>query len=224
MQKNIIITAGGTGKRFGSKLPKQFVALNGEPILFHTIRRFTSVYPDIQVIVVLPQNHILPWKKLCEKHNFNIPHEIAVGGEERFHSVRNGVRFVKANSITGIHDGVRPLVSKSVIKACFEAAEEHGSAIPVLPINESIRMIDNGTSRAVNRDQFKIVQTPQCFRSDLLIKAYKQDYQKSYTDDATVVESMGESIHLIEGNHENVKITRPNDLERAEQLISLLDV
>jgi 2-C-methyl-D-erythritol 4-phosphate cytidylyltransferase len=219
-QKQTIIVASGSGKRMGNNIPKQFIEVAGQPILMHTIARFFEVDPLMDIIVVLPENQHGYWSELLHKYNFSIKHKLAKGGTERFYSVLNGIKLISPNSLVAIHDGVRPLVSQKTIKNCFYAAEKNGAAIPVIAATESIRKVENDKNMAVNRNNFFMVQTPQVFQSELLIKAYKQKYNSSFTDDAGVVEKAGFSIYLVEGNTENIKITRPVDLKIAQALLN----
>ncbi len=215
----VIIVAGGSGSRMNSDVPKQFLELAGKPIVMHTIEKFKVAIPEINIVLVLSSNYSEQWKTLCNKHHFTIPYQITNGGETRFHSVKNGLELVPENCVVGVHDAARPLVSISTILKAFETAAEKGNASPAIPLTESIRVVENGTNKAVDRVNYLIVQTPQCFQSNLLKKAFLQDYKPSFTDDASVVEAMGEKIHLIEGNRENIKITTSQDLIIAEALI-----
>lgn len=218
-QRYAIIVAGGSGKRMGKDIPKQFIEVAGKPILMHTIKRFVEADTTIQLILVLPDNQHEYWNELIKKYNFTIKHKLTRGGDERFYSVLNGLQNVPLNSIVAIHDGVRPLVSAKTIIDCFSTAEEKGAVIPVISATESIRKVDGDKNSAVNRSDYFMVQTPQVFKSEILIEAYKQVYNSSFTDDASVVEKFGHSIHLVEGNVENIKITRPVDLKIAEVLL-----
>jgi len=220
MGYSIIITAAGKGLRMGTDVPKQFLLINGQPILFHTIQRFYEYDPTIQIIVVLPEDqiHIDHWLSLVHQHEFEIPHETVSGGETRFHSIKNGLAFAKGQ-IIGVHDGVRPFVSHEVIANCYREAEKSGACIPVLPVKESLRKINGALSKAVDRSAYRKVQTPQCFEVNLLKKSYEQAYQSFFTDDASVVEANGHHITVVNGNEENIKITSPFDLKLAEVLI-----
>jgi 2-C-methyl-D-erythritol 4-phosphate cytidylyltransferase len=213
--KSVIISAGGLGKRMGSEIPKQFLCIKGKPVIMHTMEKFVAYDAHIEFVVVLPETHIADWEALCQKHLFTIPHKVALGGEERFHSIQNGLQEV-TGTLVAVHDAVRPLVDVSVIAACFELAEKEAAAIPVYAVTESLRKTENGNSYAVNREDYKLVQTPQCFQRSILVKAYEQRYSKFFTDDASVVESSGVKIHLVNGNRENIKITTPHDLQLAE--------
>jgi len=217
MTKSIIITAGGIGKRMGSDIPKQFIEVNGLPILMHTITKFFEYDNFIEIIIVLPQTHIGYWNRLVKQFEFKIQHVIVEGGGERFYSIRNGLKQTTGDLI-GIHDGVRPFVSLKVIQTVFNSAEINKAVIPVIDLKESIRRVGITETESVDRSQYKIVQTPQCFTSDSIKKAYQQDFSTEFTDDASVVEKMGIKIHLVKGNDENIKITTPMDLKLAASL------
>ena len=219
MKKYIIIVAGGSGSRMGSATPKQFLELLGLPILMHTLKKFQQSISDREIILALPEKEQSTWQSLCEKYHFDVPHQIVNGGESRFHSVQNALQKVKEKSIVAIHDGVRPLVSKTVINNCIQSAEKFGAAIPTLPMQDSIRKISDNGSQIADRSQFVLVQTPQCFQSEVILTAYQQEYQNSFTDDASVVEQLGHKIYLVEGNKENIKITTPEDLKMVEALV-----
>ena len=217
MQKSVIIVAGGIGTRMNADIPKQFLELSGKPIVIRTIEKFYAFDNSIKIILVLPTQHILLWNKLIEKHNFNIPIQLANGGETRFDSVKNGLELIK-NGIVAIHDAVRPLVSSDTIKRAYETAFLKGNAIPTILINDSLRILDNSGNKPLDRTQVRIIQTPQCFDVALIKKAYLQAYDISFTDDASVLEKLGEKINLVEGNPENIKITHPIDMLIAEAL------
>ncbi|HBX49500.1 MAG: 2-C-methyl-D-erythritol 4-phosphate cytidylyltransferase [Bacteroidetes bacterium RIFOXYA12_FULL_35_11] len=221
MNKYILIVAGGSGSRMGNNTPKQFLEIYGKPVLMHTFESFFSTKQNFKYILVLPEDQIQFWKDLCEKHIFNIPHIIVPGGSERYFSVKNGLQTVSENGFIAVHDGVRPLVSKETIIRCFEEAEKHGCAIPCIDIPESIRQITENASHAEDRTKYKIIQTPQVFSISLLQEAYKLPYEKSFTDDASVFEKAGNKIHLVKGNEENIKITKPTDLLIAEVLMKM---
>lgn len=216
--ETVIITAGGIGKRMEANLPKQFICVAGKPILMHTIQRFYDYNPEIQILLTLPKDWLAFWQELQLKHAFRIDYQIVEGGSERYHSIQNALKFAKGDVI-GVHDGVRPFVSVATVQSCFTEAKMKGAAIPFLKINESIREIGLGTSKAVNRTNFVSVQTPQCFQKELLLKAYKQDFHDGITDDASLVEQLGIQIQLVPGNEENIKITTPNDLKIAELFV-----
>ncbi len=216
MDKIALIVAGGAGTRMNTEVPKQFLPIAGLPILMHSIKKFWNFENSIRIIVVLPENQIKYWKKLCKEYRFSIKHELRKGGETRFHSVKNGLRGLKPRVLVAIHDGVRPLVSRNTIKRCFAKAEKTGAAIPVIAICETLRIVQGSENHMADRAKYKIVQTPQIFLSDLLIKAYKKPFDESFTDDAAVVEKIGQKISMVEGNPENIKITSKLDLTVAE--------
>lgn len=219
MERSTIIVAGGSGKRMGAAVPKQFLLLAGRPILCHTIEAFHRFDPAMQLIVVLPKEQIDGWRTLCTTHGFTIEHIVVSGGEERFHSVREGLKEVKHDGLVAVHDGVRPLVSEDLIDRCFAAAEAHGAAIPVVPVSSSVRELVGEGSRAVDRSRFRMVQTPQCFRLELLRKAFENPYDPSFTDEATLVERIGLVVHLVLGEECNIKVTTPLDLILATTLL-----
>jgi len=185
----------------------------------HCINSFFKYDNNLELRLVLPESEIEEWKNLCNEFKFNIKHEVFAGGETRFHSVKNGLNNISSPSIVGIHDGVRPLVSESTISNCFELAEQQGTAIPVLPLTESIREVAEEDSFARQRTLYRKVQTPQVFQSELLLDAYNTEYEEDFTDDASVVEKAGYKIYLAEGNEENIKITTPLDLVIARALL-----
>lgn len=216
----ILIVAGGRGTRMGGPQPKQFLELAGRPVLMHTLEAFDRWDASARLIVVLPEDQIDTWKRLCEAHVFGRIHRVVAGGETRFHSVRNGLGAVASDGLIAVHDGVRPLVAPSVIAACFAAAADGGAAVPVVPVVESVREVDaDGGSRPVDRARLRVVQTPQVFRADVLRAAYCLPYDPRFTDDASVVEASGVAVRLVPGNRENIKLTTPMDLLLAEQLM-----
>ena len=216
----ILIVAGGRGTRMGGPQPKQFLELAGRPVLMHTLEAFDRWDASARLIVVLPEDQIDTWKRLCEAHVFSRIHRVVAGGETRFHSVRNGLGAVASDGLIAVHDGVRPLVAPSVIAACFAAAADGGAAVPVVPVVESVREVDaDGGSRPVDRTRLRMVQTPQVFRTDVLRAAYCLPYDPRFTDDASVVEASGVAVRLVPGNRENIKLTTPMDLLLAEQLM-----
>jgi 2-C-methyl-D-erythritol 4-phosphate cytidylyltransferase len=217
--KIAIIVAGGKGERMNADIPKQFLEIQGKPILMRTLDVFHKFDASMQLILVLPAFQIDFWENLCKKHNFTLPHQIVEGGNARFYSVKNGLETVEVPALVAIHDGVRPLVSHQTISRCFEAAEKFDAAIPVVELIDSIRQLTKDGSQSVDRNAFKLVQTPQIFDAELLKKAYKQDFSPLFTDDASVVEAMGAKVELVEGNRENIKITTEFDLKIAETLI-----
>jgi 2-C-methyl-D-erythritol 4-phosphate cytidylyltransferase len=219
MKKIAIIVAGGTGIRMRSEIPKQFILLDNLPILMRTIQVFHSYDSGMEIRVVLPGEESGTWDELCKEYNFTRKHTIISGGETRFQSVLNGLANITNPALIAIHDGVRPLVSKRTIEDCFRIAEENGTAVPVLPLKESVREVQGEDSVSRNRGIYRLVQTPQIFQSEILLDAYDTEYQESFTDDASVVEHAGYKIYLSNGNEENIKITSPMDLRIAEILL-----
>jgi len=214
-----VIVAGGSGKRMGADTPKQFLELAGRTMLMHTIEKFRKFSKSIEIVTVLPENQLRYWNELQKRYSFDVPHTLVKGGVHRFDSVRKGLEFVGAPGLVAIHDGVRPLVRIETIERCFEAAGESGNAIPVISPADSLRLISDHTNEPINRLNVKQVQTPQVFDAALIKKAYKQQYDISFTDDATVIEKLGVKINIVEGNRENIKITNPEDLFIAQTLL-----
>ena len=202
-----------------TEVPKQFLLLAGQPVLMHAIRVFHLFDPGMILFVVLPGNQFPYWKELCREHSFNIAHQLVAGGVTRFGSVKNALEQISGKGLVAIHDGVRPLVSSDTLKRTFDEAGKSGNAIPVIRMDESIRETGPGGNKQIMRENLRIVQTPQVFRKDLIKKAYDSAPHENFTDDATVLETSGETIHLVEGNPENIKITRPSDLRCAEAIL-----
>ncbi len=217
-QKYAIIVAGGSGTRMGTDIPKQFIEVAGLPILMHTLHVFSTYDASINLILVIPHNQHDYWQSLVKKHQFKVPHQLATGGETRYHSVKNGLALVQCQGLVAVHDAVRPLVSQQTIQNCFDSAEKTGAAVPVVPVTESIRLRTETGSKALNRADYFLVQTPQVFDAELLRKAYEQPYAPTFTDDASVVEASGHAVAMVEGNAENIKITRPLDLVLMQSL------
>ena len=217
----VIIVAGGKGLRMGSDIPKQFLPVGGKPVLMRTIERFREYSPTLQIILVLPKAQQEYWEKLCLKHNFTVAYQLADGGETRFHSVQHGLALIPddAEGVVGVHDGVRPFPSIDVIRRCYDTAREKKAVIPVIPVVETVRHLKGETSETVPRNDYRLVQTPQTFDIQLLKAANRQPYNDGFTDDASVVESYGHAITLVEGNRENIKITTPFDMTIAEALL-----
>lgn len=219
MKKFVVIVAGGSGSRMRTEIPKQFLELCGKPVLMHTLQAFYDFDSQSSLILVLPELQQNFWKDLCRKHSFKLPHSIVSGGETRFLSVQNGLKLLDDDGIVFIHDGVRPLVSKSTLQKCYETALLSGNAIPVLPVTESLRKTEGHSTVSVDRSLFFSVQTPQTFRTEQILQAFKQPFDPAFTDDASVAEKAGYAIHLVEGNPENIKITQPTDLIIAESFL-----
>ena len=205
-----------------STLPKQFLRIKNKIILIKSINAFYSFDPEIEIVVVIPENQIDFWKELVVKEGFTVRHKIVAGGATRFHSVKNAISIIGCDGFVAIHDGVRPLVSKKTIQDVFELAQKSGNAIPYLNINESLRFIDGLKNNPVDRSKYIRIQTPQVFDCILIKKAYEQPYSENFTDDASVVENLGIKINLVPGNHENIKITNQVDLKIAEILSDYL--
>lgn len=217
----VIIVAGGKGLRMGGDVPKQFLPINGKPVLMRTLERFREYSADLQIILVLPKSQQDYWHSLCSEYGFTLDYRIADGGETRFHSVQNGLALIPddVQGVVGVHDGVRPFVSVEVIKRCYETARTANAVIPVTPVVETLRHIESDTKGYnVLRSDYRLVQTPQTFDIQLLKHANEQPYSEAFTDDASVVEAIGQSVTMVEGNRENIKITTPFDIVIAEAL------
>ena len=200
--------------------PKQFLPLGGLPLIFHTLSAFSHAIDGLRLIVVLPKVHLSLWEALCERHHYNTKTlTVVTGGPTRFHSVKNGLALLKKSGFVAVHDAVRPFASELLIRKVFEETRQHGSCIPVIPLKDSLRNISGNQSVAVSRSDYRLVQTPQCFKTEILHQAYQQEPTDSFTDDACVVEQSGQKIHLAEGEPENIKITTPFDLQIAKVLL-----
>jgi 2-C-methyl-D-erythritol 4-phosphate cytidylyltransferase len=220
MKKFALIVAGGSGSRMKGDIPKQFLELNGRPILMQTFDAFRNYDEQLEFILVLPEVQIEFWKELCKKHQFTIQHKIAIGGEARFFSVKNGLDLISEEGIVFIHDGVRPLVSKQTIENCLVETLANDNALPVVPVAESVRYVDGAGNKAVDRSKYYLVQTPQTFKTVIIKRAYQQLFSSNFTDDASVLEALGVKICLVKGNRENIKITYPEDLLVAKSFLS----
>ena len=225
MKRTALIVAGGSGTRFGAAIPKQFVELCGAPVLMRTIARFLLSAVCDEFIVVLPPDQFEQWQELCCKHEFNIPHQLVAGGDTRFQSVKNGLTAMEMapGDLVAVHDGVRPLVLPADIKAACEAAAEHGSAVPMaqFPYSDSLRqLLPDGITRPIDRGSLRVVLTPQVFDAVALREAYQVPFDPRFTDDATVYEAAGHTIYPVMGNLDNLKITRAEDLARAEEILN----
>ena len=222
MKRYLIVVAGGKGTRMGGEMPKQFQLLGGKPIVMVTLERLNAIDPAMQLILVLPAQHIELWKQLCKEHSFAVPLILAQGGSTRFHSVQNGLAQVDdmEDALVGVHDGVRPFVSPKVLDECFSRAWTDGAAIPMIDLQDSLRhIVGSDATEVVPRDRYRLVQTPQVFKLSLLRRAYEQRFVESFTDDASVVEALGEKVSGVEGNRENIKITTPFDMLVAKTLM-----
>ncbi len=215
-----IIVAGGTGSRMQSTTPKQFLLLAGKPLLCHTLDRFFEALPGGEIILVLPGDQVPVWEALCQEYQYHKQVLVTAGGDTRYGSVKNGLaRAGQQDAIIAVHDGVRPLITTALIRTLFEAAAEQGNAIPAVSLKDSIRLLTGEGSKAVDRGQYRAVQTPQCFKAPQLFEAYQLPFQAHFTDDASVVEAAGFPLHLVEGDPENLKITTPVDLKLAEAIL-----
>jgi 2-C-methyl-D-erythritol 4-phosphate cytidylyltransferase len=220
MKYYAIVVAGGRGSRMKEAIPKQFLLLQGKPILMYSIAAFHNCGLNPEILLVLNVDQHNYWDELCQQYAFTIPHRVISGGEQRFHSVSNALRAIKGNGLVAVHDAVRPLISPMLISKCFHSAEELGNVIMGVTPTDSVRKITaNNQTEALNRNMVALIQTPQTFDVNLLKKAYLQPYRNDFTDDASVVEFMGTPINLIEGQRSNIKITYPEDLELAELYI-----
>lgn len=219
MRKYALIVAGGSGLRMGADKPKQFLLLRGKPILYYTIQQFWNTYPDIRILLVLPKDFIKEGQELLKVLDPSIDLHFVTGGATRFHSVQNGLNCINEPGIVFVHDGVRCLLTENLIKACYDQAVAIGSAIPAVAATDSIRIVHGDASQVADRNMVRIIQTPQTFQTSLLLPAFETDYLESFTDEATVAEAAGNEIHLIDGDYNNIKITRPVDLLIAENIL-----
>jgi 2-C-methyl-D-erythritol 4-phosphate cytidylyltransferase len=222
MEKVAVIVAGGNGSRMNTALPKQFLLIKGKPILYYTLATFLEAYDDLTIILVLPEEYISAGQEIIDAFFDYKRIQITIGGSTRFYSVQNGLKLIKEESIIFVHDGVRCLLTTDLIKECYEAAIEFGSAIPVIDSKDSIRTITEEGNEPIDRVSVKLVQTPQTFHSKIILPAFKIDYKDKFTDEATVVEAFGLKVHLIEGEENNIKITKPVDIIIAEQILNKL--
>jgi len=221
MNRYAVIVAGGSGSRMGTDTPKQFLPIGNAPILMHTIKRFFTSTEHVNIILVLPTEQMDRWHQLCEKYSFSIPHLIIAGGNNRFQSVKNGLNSIigETEGLVAIHDGVRPFISKRIIEESYNVAENKGNAVAAVEMKDSIRLVENGINKSVNRAHYKIIQTPQTFQIQQIKEAFNKATNMNFTDDASVAEAAGFSIELIEGAYENIKITTPEDLAMAETIL-----
>ena len=218
-KKIAIIVAGGTGQRMGSVVPKQFLEIEGKSILLHTIDQFVNAFDDISLVVVLPEGYIEEGKKLLNNRTKN-PIQFIAGGETRFESVKNGLTAVKEKCIVFVHDAVRCLLTPALIQRCYQQAVENGSAIPAVSSTDTVRIMENETHHLFDREKVMLIQTPQTFQSEVILTAFNQAYQPNFTDEANVVEASGQPVYLVDGEFENIKITRPLDLAIATYVLT----
>jgi 2-C-methyl-D-erythritol 4-phosphate cytidylyltransferase len=220
LKKIAVIVAGGTGTRMNNTVPKQFLLLKNKPVLFYTIDTFLKAYDDMQIILVLPEEHVAAGQEIIDAFFDYNRIKITIGGRTRFHSVQNGLALIEEESIVFVHDAVRCLVTTDLIKRCYDTAIEYGSAIPVIDSKDSVRIVTGKDNAAIERSSVKLVQTPQTFHSKILLPAFNIDYKDKFTDEATVVEAFGLKVQLVEGEENNIKITKPADLIVAEQILA----
>lgn len=220
MNKYAVIVAGGKGVRMNSALPKQFLPLCDKPILYHTIKAFIDAFAEVKIILVLPEDNISYTQMVLQAFTDRIDLTIVTGGATRFHSVQNGLQAIDEDGVVFVHDGVRPLLSTSLVHACYDQAVEKGSAIPAIAVSDSMRIVDGEDSRPVDRNKIRSIQTPQTFRTDIILSAFEQEYSDEFTDEATVAEAAGYKVALIEGEKSNIKITTPEDMKVAESILT----
>jgi 2-C-methyl-D-erythritol 4-phosphate cytidylyltransferase len=218
--KYAVIVAGGKGVRMGAAVPKQFLPLLGKPLLCYAIQAFAETIPDIRIILVLPEDQLSSAETVLRSYLGGIDVTVVAGGETRYHSVQNGLKKVNDDGVVFVHDGARPLIQADLIKRCYTQASEIGSAIPAIEVMESVRIIEDGYPQPVNREQLRVVQTPQTFKTGIILPAFEQAYRPEFTDEATVVEAYGTKIQLVEGAYENIKVTTPADMIIAEALLN----
>ncbi|HET7117604.1 MAG TPA: 2-C-methyl-D-erythritol 4-phosphate cytidylyltransferase [Hanamia sp.] len=216
MRKIALIVAGGNGSRMNTDIPKQFLLLKNKPVLYYSIKAFLDTYEDMKVILVLPSDHIGKGQEIIDGYFDAAKFKITSGGRTRFHSVKNGLSLIeKEDAIIFVHDGVRCLLSTNLIKECYQTALALGSAVPAVSCTDSVRMVTNAGNKILDRKKIKLIQTPQTFHSKILLPAFAIDYKEKFTDEATVVEAFGLKVNLIEGEINNIKITKPEDLVMA---------
>lgn len=219
MKKTAIIVAAGNGSRMNIELPKQFLLLKNKPVLYYSIKAFLEAFEDINIILVLPNEHIAKGQEIIDGFFDSSKIKIVAGGRTRFHSVQNGLSLIEEESIIFVHDGVRCFLSKELIQRCYDSAIEFGTAVPVIDSADSLRMITKNGNKIIDRNKIKLVQTPQTFHSKILLPAFDIDYKEKFTDEASVVEAFGIKVNLIDGEKNNFKITTQHDLEIAKVLL-----
>ena len=219
MKKVALIVAGGKGRRMNNELPKQFLLLKNKPVLFYTVKAFLEAYENMEIILVLPEEHMGKGEEIIDGYFDRSRVRLCAGGRTRFHSVQNGLALVEDESIIFVHDGVRCLLTSNLVKKCYEAAVQNGTAIPVVECTDSVRIITHSGNKILDRSKIRLVQTPQTFHSKILLPAFKIDYKDTFTDEASVVEAFGLTVNLIEGEVNNIKITTPGDLLLAQSLL-----
>jgi 2-C-methyl-D-erythritol 4-phosphate cytidylyltransferase len=223
MKKFALIVAAGAGTRMGGAVPKQFLLVNSKPVLYYTLRTFLNAFADIQIILVLPVDYTDMGQEIIDAYFDKDRIRITAGGETRFQSVKNGLQLIEDDSIIFVHDGVRCLLTENLIHHCYASAVETGTAIPVINSKDSVRILHEDRNDAIDRNKVMLVQTPQTFHSKILLPAFKIDYKDKFTDEATVVEAYGLKVTLVDGEEDNIKITKPTDLLIAEKIINERD-
>lgn len=219
-KRYVIIVAGGSGTRMGGDVAKQFMMLGKRPVLLHTVEKFLNLKERPEIIIVVPSGLREDWKAICKEYRFAVSHTLVSGGITRFHSVKNALKYIEPDSLVAVHDGVRPFASTEFIEELYTEAEDHGAVIPVIKVTDSLRMVDGDVSKPVDRERFIAVQTPQLFWSEYLLKSYEQAYTPEFTDDASVVESIGVKIKFVAGLTANIKITKPEDMILANAILT----
>lgn len=221
MKKHSIIVAGGTGSRMKDEVPKQFMLINGKPVILYSIEAFYAYDTSVQIILVIHPDYLNYWNQMCEKIKISVPFKIVTGGKTRFDSVKNGLKLIEEDGLIAIHDAARPVITNEFIRNLFSEAEKYGSAMPGIPLNDTIRVIEGNTSRQIDRTFLRAMQTPQVYKVSELKKAYDQPFQPLFTDDASVMQSAGFNLHLVEGLAVNIKITNPGDMVMAETFLKM---
>ncbi len=221
-KKYAVIVAGGRGTRMGGYIPKQFLPFLGKPLLIYAIEAFHLALPDAKIILVVPQDHLSSVQTIIRSFMAKFDLTITAGGETRFHSVQNGLKYVNNDGIVFVHDAARPMITHDLILRCYKSALANGNAIPAIAQAESVRMVGgNNVSTPVNRDLLRIIQTPQTFRTEQILPAFNRPYRADFTDEASVVEDFGIKVNLIEGTFDNIKLTNPIDFIIAEALLKV---
>lgn len=220
IKKYAVVVAGGKGVRMGASVPKQFLPFLGKPLLCCALQAFQTAYPGIKLILVAPPDLLSSAQTVLRSYLSDLDVTVVAGGETRYHSVQNGLKEITGSGVVFVHDGVRPLISSELIHRCYKGAIEKGSAIPAIPVNESMRIVTPDGSQPIDRDKLRIIQTPQTFLTDIILPAFNQEYNEAFTDEATVVEAHGTKVNLVMGMLDNIKVTTPEDMVRAEALYS----
>lgn len=219
MKKYAVIVAGGSGMRMGTEMPKQFLPLRGQPVLWYTLTAFLQAFSDLEIILVLPEAHVQTGQDILRSTQDPDRIWMTIGGDTRFQSVKNGLSHIHQHSIVFVHDGVRCLLTPDLVRRCYDMAMEYGNAIPAVPAIDTIRIENFNGNSQIDRNKVRIIQTPQTFYSDIIKAAFEQEYESAFTDEASVVERLGVKINLVEGESTNIKITQPFDILIAERIL-----